>query len=79
MIALAAFVVVAHKAFAGRAKEQPVLVTVSAWWQGLGQFPNHDLDDRPIVANFLRLGDQRRFHILHDSNILPMCNRRFIA
>ncbi|MGB7413210.1 MAG: hypothetical protein WA902_03295 [Thermosynechococcaceae cyanobacterium] len=44
----------------------------------LWHFPNHNLDHRPIVANFLRTGEEQSLHVLHCSNTADDLRRSLI-
>src|SRR5690606_29065568 len=57
VIALAALVVIPDATFSWRSVEEPVLVSMQARRYGLRQRPDHHLDDRSVVADFLDLDE----------------------
>jgi hypothetical protein len=68
VVSLAALVVVSDIPLSREAVEETVLEVMDARRNGLGEFPDNDLDNGSVVSYFLGFGEQRGLHILHDSN-----------
>ena len=74
MVALAALVVVTHSTGVGCTEKQAVLITMHAWRQGVGQFPDNSRDYGAIVAYLIGAGEQdghKRAGIDHKVDGLP--------
>lgn len=74
VIAFSLFVVVSNKTNTRTTKEQTVLEEMAARRNGCRNPPDHDLDERTVVPDFLGFDQQPRLNVLHYSNMLPLDN-----